>query len=116
MQTRVRDGEPGLFDPLVAEEEKVEVERPRAVLPGDADASEALLDGEQAVEELARLECRVECSGTVEEERLFADSDRLRLAEARDGDDLDPLFGGERRYRFERSVRSRSPRFAPSPT
>ena len=56
----MRDGEPGLVDQLVAVEEQVEIERPRAVLAGDADAAETLLDGEQPVEELARGERRLE--------------------------------------------------------
>jgi hypothetical protein len=92
----VRDGEPRLVDSLVAEEEEVEVERPRSVLAGDADAAEALLDGEQAVEELACPERRLERDGTVEEARLPADADRLRFAKRRDGDDLDSFLRSER--------------------
>src|SRR5436190_2078520 len=95
VEKRVRDGEPGLVDHLVAVEEEVEVERPRAVLAGDPDAAEALLDGEQAVEELARGQRRLELEGAVEEGRLSADADRLRLAEGRDGKDVDSLLRGE---------------------
>ena len=52
VQARMRDMKLGLVDHLVAVEEKVEVERPRAVPAGDADAAVALLDGEQPIEEL----------------------------------------------------------------
>ena len=41
------------------------------------------------------LERRVERGRAVEEARLLADADRLRLAQRRDGDDLDSLLGGE---------------------
>jgi hypothetical protein len=50
VEARVGDNETGLVDLLVAVEQEVEVERPRAVLADDADAAEALLDDEQAVE------------------------------------------------------------------
>jgi hypothetical protein len=85
VQARVRDGQPGLFDSLVPVEEKVEVERAWAVLAGDADAAETLLDGEQAVEELARRERRFQSDCAVEEARLLAYSDRLGLPQGRDG-------------------------------
>ena len=87
--------EPGLVDLLVAVEEKVEIERAWPVLAGDADTAEALLDGEQPLEELAGVERRLERGRAVEKERLLADSDRLGLAQRRDGDDLDAVLGGE---------------------
>src|SRR5438552_8408593 len=95
VQARVWDGQPRLVDLLVAVEEEVEVERARAVLAGHADTAEALLHVEQAVEELTRLERRVERSGAVEEARLLADPDRFRLAQRRDRHDLDPLSRAE---------------------
>jgi hypothetical protein len=54
VQARVRNGQAGLVQLLVAVEEKVEIERPWPVLAGDPDAAEALLDCEQPVEEFAR--------------------------------------------------------------
>ena len=87
---------PRLVDLLVPVEEKVEVERARAVLAGDADAAEALFGREEPVEELARRERRLELGGAVEEERLRADADGLGFAERRDGDYLDPVLVGER--------------------
>src|SRR5439155_8443943 len=96
VQARVRDGEPGLVDHLVAVQEKVEIERPRAVLVGDANAAETLLDREQPVEELARREARLQLDGSVEERRLLADSHRFRLAQGRDADDLGSRLGPER--------------------
>src|SRR5579871_982486 len=92
----MRDGEPGLVDLLVSVEEQVAVERARAVLARSPGAAEALLGREQPVEELASRERRLELGGAVEEERLRADADRLRLAQRRDGDDFDPVLLGER--------------------
>ena len=79
VEKRVRDGEPGLVDHLVAVEEEVEVERPRAVLAGDPDAAEALLDGEQAVEEL---------KGEGDEPELTADELAKRLNDRLNDDDI----------------------------
>ena len=56
----MRDGEPGLVDHLVAVQQQVEVERPRAVLPRDADTAEALLDGMLAIEQEAGRERRAD--------------------------------------------------------
>ena len=92
----MRDREPGLLDQLVAVEEKVEIERSRAVLPGDADAAEALLDSEQPIEELARGQRGLEGDDAVEIRRLLPHSDRRRLAQGRDGDDLGSRFVSER--------------------
>src|SRR6516162_1958124 len=88
----MRDGESRLVDLLVPEQEKVEIERARAMLAGDADAAEALLGCEEPVEELPRGERRLDLGGAVEEERLRADADGLGLAERRDGHDLDPVL------------------------
>jgi hypothetical protein len=66
------------------------------VLSGDADASEATLDLEKAAEELARSERGLERDDAVEEERLLADADGLRVAQGRDGDDLDAVLGRQR--------------------
>src|ERR1700751_587688 len=92
LRARGRDGGAGLVDRLVPEEEKVEVERPRAVLAGGPDAAEPLLDGEQAVEQLSRGERRVDHGRPVEERRLLADSVRLRLAQRRHLDEVYPVL------------------------
>src|SRR6185312_7518275 len=85
VQAGVRNGEPGLLDLLVAVEQEIEIERPRAARAGDAHATEAPLDREQPVEELTRGKGRVELGGAVEEARLLTDAHRLGLAQARDG-------------------------------
>src|SRR4029077_10946871 len=96
VHTRVRDGEARLVDRLVAVDKKVEIERPRPELAGDANPAEALLDGEQPVEELARAERGLERGHAVEEARLLADADRVCLAQRGDGRDLDSFLGAER--------------------
>src|SRR3954471_12163277 len=93
----MRHGEARLVDPLVSVEEKVEVERARPVLAGDARAAEALLGGEEPVEELVRGERGLELGGAVEEEWLWTDADGLRLSARRAADELDPVLLGERR-------------------
>src|SRR5215475_13824836 len=92
----MRDGQPGLVDLFVVVEEKVEIEGPRRVLSGDTDTAETTLDGEQDVEERTCGESRLERDDSVEEARLLADADWLRLAQGRDRHDLDPLLGAER--------------------
>ena len=111
----MRDGEPGLVEHLAAVEEKIEIECPRAVLAGNADAPEPALDGEQPVEELARGQSRLELGGSVEIGRLIADSDRLRLAEVETATTSIPSSSPSEPT-AARIVSSRSPRFAPRPT
>ena len=48
VQARVRNRQAGLVQLLAAVEEKIEIERPRAVLAGDPDAAEPLLDARAA--------------------------------------------------------------------
>ena len=96
VQARVRDAEPGLVDLPVAVQQEVEVERARPVLRRAlALATEAALDLEQPVEQLAGGEGRHELECPVEEGRLLAGADELGLVEARDGDHRDPGAGGE---------------------
>jgi hypothetical protein len=91
-QSRVRDLEARLADDLVAVEQEIEVDRAGTppLLAGTV-AAEAPLDLEQAVEELARTQVRLDLGGPVHEPRLVDVPDRIRLAEGRDGDDRDPV-------------------------
>src|SRR5262249_1055204 len=63
--------------------------RGRAGPAGGARPPDPPLDSEQPVEVLVRGQSRLEHDDAVEVGRLLADSDRLRLAQGRDGDDLD---------------------------
>src|SRR5262249_57823726 len=56
----------------------------------EAGATELPLDGEERVEQLPRCKRGLDGDRAVEERRLVEVSDRVGLAEARDGDDLDP--------------------------
>src|SRR4029077_16729219 len=96
VHTRVRDGEARLVDRLVAVHKRVESARPRAELAGDANTAEALLDGEQPVEELARAERGLERGHAVEEARLLADADPACLAQPGGGPALESFLGAER--------------------
>ena len=78
-----------LVSDLVAVEEQVEIDRPRAVAHV-ADTPEALLDVEQPLEKLPRRQVGRDLDSAVQERPLLDRPDRLGLAQPRDGDDLDP--------------------------
>jgi hypothetical protein len=80
VQAGVRDGEAGLVELLLAVDEQVEVDRPRAEAGAAAGAAEPALDLEQAQEQSARGELRVERDGCVDEAGLVEIADRIRLA------------------------------------
>ena len=90
-QTGVRDGEPRLLLDAVAEEKEVEVDRARRVAHARlADAPQLPFEGEEAAEQVDRLEVGLDGDRSVEEARLVFVADRIGLTERRDGDDLDP--------------------------
>src|SRR5690242_17964090 len=92
----MRDGEARLFDRLVAVDEEVEVDRARPEARAFAAiATEAGLDGEQALEQRSRAEFRLHLRGAVEEVRLVEVADGLGLAQAGDRHELDALLGRE---------------------
>src|SRR5579859_3478737 len=87
----MRNLQPRLVDDGVAVDEDVEVDDPGAEAGPVASAPELALDLEQPVEERPRRKLRVERRGAVEEAGLVEVADRVRLAQLRQGDDLDPL-------------------------
>ena len=97
MQPRVRDVQARLVELFGAVEEEVEVERARPLRrAAAAAAAEAVLDGEERVEQLTCAEIGLERGRAVQEPRLVEEPDRLRVAQLRDVDDRDPRLGGER--------------------
>lgn len=92
-QAGVRDFQIGLTDCEIAEEQDVEIEGARAV--GDACgavAAELLLNGEQLLQQLRRLEIRFQHDDGVYKARLGGESNRLRRVERRAGDDAPQGF------------------------
>ena len=100
----MRHGQPRLVELRVREEEQVEVDRPRAEPRPLAGPAEPLLDGEERVEEAARVELRLHRRRRVEEARLVDLADRLRFAKGRNGDDP---YAGRRVERRERGPHRR---------
>ena len=104
----------GLVRDLVAVEEQVEVDRPRAPAGAVPDAAEGALDPQ----ERPRAACAARASSRARRRRSGTGAgprpDRVGLAELRHGDDLDPVLRREARPRG--AGLSRGPRFAPSPT
>ena len=95
-ETRVRDAQPGLLDPLVTVDEQVEVDRPGPeTVRGIADSPELSLNGKEPLEKAPRGKLRVDGAGGVQEARLILVADRIGLPEGRDGRDLDPRVGLE---------------------
>src|SRR4051812_32527676 len=92
----MRNGEARLVDLLVPVDEQVEVDRPRAEARALPRPAEPPLDVEEAVEELARPQLRVDRRRRVEEARLVGVSDGVRLALGRHGDDLNARLGPKR--------------------
>ena len=92
VQTRVRHRQARLGRRLVAVEEQIEVDRPRAVASAVArHAAERALDLEQRVEELLRARARSRAAAApLRNARLVDVPPRFRLAQARDGDDSTP--------------------------
>ena len=88
-EPRMGHGEAGLVDRLVAVEEKVEVDGPRAETRARALAPERALDGEQAFEKLAGREIRLDGAGGVQESRLIDVPDGVRLPESGHRHDAD---------------------------
>ena len=90
----MRDGQAGLLHDHVSVQEQVEIDRarPEALTPH---AAEALLDGQQPVEKLARAQLGLDPDDTVEERPLCDRPDRLRLADLGQGDDDDAVLGRE---------------------
>ena len=88
-EARVRDAQAGLVDRLLAVEQKVEVDRPRAEARPRPLASERALDGEHPLKERAGGELGVDRARGVEEAGLVDVPDGVRLAKSGDRDDAD---------------------------
>jgi hypothetical protein len=88
------DGQARLVHGLLAEQEEVEVDRarPPAFL---AHAAEALLDRQQALEQLPRTEIGLDPNGAVQEGALLHGPDGLGLADLGHGGDVDSVLRGE---------------------
>ena len=67
----MRDGEAGLVDRALPEEEQVEVDRARPPARPFAHAAERALDVEQAIEQLARRQVGLQLRDGVQERRLI---------------------------------------------
>src|SRR5262245_17904948 len=79
-----------LGDLAIAVDQEVEVDRAGA--PAHVPhATELLLDLEEAVEQLASRQPRLDGDGAVEESGLVHDPDRVRLLQLRDGEHVDAL-------------------------
>ena len=100
----MRDGQPRLVDLLLAEEQQVEVDRPRAPARAAAAAAQLAFDGEQLVEQAAGAQRRAQPRRGVQKARLVEQPDRIGLADPGDRLDLDP---GPRRERGDRGVDGR---------
>src|SRR5262245_17842330 len=87
----MRNRQAGLVHDLVAVHEQVEVDRSRPPALA-AHPAEALLDGEQSLQQLPRAEIRLEPDNAVEERPLLDGPDRLGLADLRDGGDVDAVL------------------------
>ena len=87
-------GEAGLVHDLVAVHQQVEVDRSRAKALA-TDAPEALLDVEQAREELLRRQLGRYLGYPVQKGALVDGTDRLGLTQLRDRNDLDSVLRGE---------------------
>lgn len=99
-------GQARLVDDLVAVDEQVEVDSPRAEAL-TADAAEALLDIQQSRQELPRRQISRYLDRAVQKGPLLDRPDGLGLAEPGDGDDLDSLLGAktvERRAQMSLTV------------
>src|SRR5205807_8724362 len=90
----MRDGQARLVHDLVAVDQEIEVDRARAPELGSHSAEPAL-DREDAVENLMGTQACGDSYRSVEEARLLDRADRLRVAERRDRDDVDPRLGPE---------------------
>ena len=86
----MRHPEAVLVHGLIAVDEQVEIDRPGAEPGALALPAQGALDREQRVEERARRQVRLQRHRPVQEARLVEIADRVGLAEARDGHDLDP--------------------------
>ena len=94
-QARVRNDELGLVDSLVAVEEEVEIDRPRAEARAGAITPELEFDCVEPGEERPRGKGRAKRRRAVQEARLVEVPDRIGLTQGRDGDDVDVAARGE---------------------
>lgn len=85
----MRHDEPGPVDALVSVEEKVEVERPGAVLRRGPVSARLALDRKEEVQERVRREARPADGDRVQEVGLRRPADGLRPVERRDDEALD---------------------------
>ena len=100
VQPRVRNPKPRLANRLVAVQEQVEVDRPRAEARAVAHPAESALDVEEPGEELRRRKLRLDLGGRIQEARLVEESDRVGLAEGRDAPQLDAGLASEQLERL----------------
>ena len=113
VQARVRDGEVRLVDRLVAVEQQVEIDRPRAeTLAGVAHAAELVARPRAGRSSSSRgSELGLDRDGAVQEARLVDVAHGLGLAQRRHGEDADVRVGAQELDARARSSRRRSPRF-----
>lgn len=83
-----------LVEDLVAEDEQVEIDRPRPETLS-ADTAQARLDVQQPRQELARRQVGLHLDGAVQERPLLDGADGLGLTQPGDRHDVDPLLGSE---------------------
>src|SRR5262245_43777122 len=89
VQARMRHLERRLVDLLVAVQQQVEVDGPRAETRALARTAEAPLDPKENDEEPASSDVGLERGGGVQESRLVDDPDRRRIPETGDGGHMD---------------------------
>ena len=98
----MRNRQPRFIDHLVAVEQEIEVDRPRAKPWSGPLAAEPPLDRKESVEELLRRKIGLENGGGVQKLRLLAKPQRLRLTEIGDCDDVDLRVSIEEIYRLRK--------------
>src|SRR5262245_3982983 len=90
----MRDGQARLVEVQVVVQEEVEVDRPRPPALR-ANTPEALLDPEQALEQVPRGEVCLDPDGAVQERALLHRPHGLGLTDLGDAGDVDPVLGGQ---------------------
>jgi len=76
--SRMRNLQPGLGDLQVAKEQNVQIESARPICESQRPVTaKLLLDGKQRLQQLLRLQLRLQCNDSIDETRLLGKSHRL---------------------------------------